>query len=171
MSWTRLWRNNFSFSRASWRRLEDFSKDVLKMSWRRPSRKTKNCYAEDAFKTSGRYVLKTSWRYIFKTCSRHLGDKQNVYWGYLYLTNVNMYLTNLYFTNLYLTNLRWIQNNWLEPNNFNIRLILKLKQHILRIKISHDCWCCEINWIQIRHCRTGEAIKTKLIWYICLVAY
>ena len=26
--------------------------------------------------------------------SRCLGDKQNVYWGYLYLTNLNLYLTN-----------------------------------------------------------------------------
>ena len=67
------------------RRLED----VLKTSW-----KTKNCYAED--------VLKTSWR--------HYGDKQNTYWGYLYLTNLNVYLTNPYFTNLYLAILRRIKN-------------------------------------------------------------
>ena len=49
-------------------------------------------------------TLKTS------SFSRHLGDKQNVYWGYLYLTNLNVYLTNLYLTNLYLTTLRRIQN-------------------------------------------------------------
>ena len=40
-----------------------------------------------------------------------------------------MYLANLYFTNLYLINLRRIQNHELDPNNFNIRLILKFKQH------------------------------------------
>ena len=40
-----------------------------------------------------------------------------------------MYLTNLYFKNLYLTNLRQIQNHQLEPNDFNIRLTLKFKQH------------------------------------------
>ena len=91
------------------RRLED----VLKTSW-----KTKNCYAEDVLKTSWRHVLKTSWRHVLKmswrhvlkTSWRHYGDKQNTYWGYLYLTNLNVYLTNLYLTNLYLTNLRWIQN-------------------------------------------------------------
>ena len=71
--------------------------DVLKTSW-----KTKNCYGENVFKISSKNVLKTS--------SRRLGDKQNVYWVYMYLTNVNVYLTSLYFTNLYLTNLRRIQN-------------------------------------------------------------
>ena len=46
--------------------------------------------------------------------SRRLEDimemKQNTYWGYLFLTNLNVYLTNLYFTNLYLTILTRIQN-------------------------------------------------------------
>ena len=46
-------RNNFSSSKTSWR-----------ASW-----KTKNCYAEDIFKTS--------WWHIFKTSSRRLEDKQN----------------------------------------------------------------------------------------------
>ena len=78
---------------------------VLKTSW-----KTKNCYAEDVFKTSSRRVLKTSGGHILKTTSRRLGGKQNVYWWYLYLTNLNLYLTDLCFTNLHLTNLRWIQN-------------------------------------------------------------
>ena len=91
------------------KRLEDILQDVLKTSW-----KTKNCYAED--------VLKTSWR--------HYGDKQNTYWGYRYLTNLNVYLTNLYFTNLYLTILRRIQNALIRTHHFNIRLILELKQHL-----------------------------------------
>ena len=124
-SWRRL-------QGMSWRRLQQvFSvtilrlprrlEDVLKTSW-----KTKNCYAEDVLKTSWRHVLKTSWRHVLKTSWRHilktswrhvlktssrrLGGKQNVYWWYLYLTNLNVYLTNLCFANLYLTNLRWIQN-------------------------------------------------------------
>ena len=120
---TRLQRNNF------WS-----CKDVLKMSW-----KTENCYAEDVFKTSWKHVLKTSWRHFLKTswrhflktswrhvlkvpwrhfletCSRGLGDKQNVYRGYLYLPNLNVYLINLYFTNLYLTNLRSNQNALIRP--------------------------------------------------------
>ena len=94
------------------RRLEDILQDALKTSW-----KTKNCYAEDVLKTSWRHVLKTSWRHvlkmswrhILKTSWRHYGGKQNTYWEYLYLTNLNVYVTNLYFINLYLTILRRIQ--------------------------------------------------------------
>ena len=131
----------------SWRRLQHVFnvtilrlprrlQDVFKTSW-----KTKNCYAED--------VLKTSWR--------HYGDKQNTYWGYLYLTNLNVYLTNLH-----LTILRRIQNALSRTHHFNIYLILELKQHLYsRIKISDDVWCCEISWIKIRHCKKGEAIKTN----------
>ena len=138
---TRLQRNNFTSSKTSWRRLaktfwrrlEDLLQDVLKTSW-----KTKNCYAEDVLKTSWRHVLKTSWRHVLKmswrhvlkTSWRHYGDKQNTYWGYLYLTNLNVYLTNLYFTNLYLTILRRIQNALIRTHHFNIRLILELKQHL-----------------------------------------
>ena len=112
MSWRRL-QHVFSVTILRLpRRLEDILQDVLKTSW-----KTKNCYAEDVFKTSWKTkncyaedVLKTSWRHILKTSSRRLGGKQNFYWWYLYLTNLNVYLTNLCFTNLYLTNLRRIQN-------------------------------------------------------------
>ena len=71
----------------TWRRLQD-------VSWRR---------LEDM-----------SWRCLEDMSSRILEDimeaKQNSYWGYLYLTNLNAYLTNLYLANLYLTFLRWIQN-------------------------------------------------------------
>ena len=55
---------------------------------------------------------KASWRHlakrledVLKTCLEDMS-----YWGYLYLTNLNLYPTNLYFTNLYLTILRRIQN-------------------------------------------------------------
>ena len=83
------------------------------------------------FKTSWRHLQGISWRrleHVFsvtilrlprrlgrrgivtlKTSSRHLGGK-HVCWWYLYLKNLNVYLTNLCFTNLYLTNLRRIQN-------------------------------------------------------------
>ena len=103
---TRLQHNSFCLPR----RLED----ILKTSWQ-----MKNCYTEDVFKTSWRHVLRsfgrhaweTFWRHVLKTTWSHLGDKQNVYREYLYLTNLNVYLTNLYFTNLYLTNLRQAQNH------------------------------------------------------------
>ena len=103
-----------------WRLLQHiFSVIILRLP------KTKNCYTEDVFKMPWTYVLKTSWRHILKTSGRHVlkmswrhvlemswrhyGDKQKTYWGQLYLTNLNVYLTNLYFTNLYLTILRRIQ--------------------------------------------------------------
>ena len=109
MSCRRLQGNNFSSPKTSFKWS---CKEVLKTPW-----KKKNSYAEDAFKTSWRHVLKTfwrhvlktSWRHILKTSSRRLGGK-HVYWWYLYLKNLNVYLTNLCFTNLYLTNLRRIQN-------------------------------------------------------------
>ena len=122
--WKRIYKSNTNLQLTqqtfvglqdmSWRRLEFMScRRLAKTSW-----KEKNCYAEDVFKTSWRHGLKTSWRHalktswghILKTSSRRLGDKQIVYWGYLYLTNLNVYLTNLYLTTLYLTNLRRIQN-------------------------------------------------------------
>ena len=83
---TCLQRDNFTSSKtSSWKTyLEDLLKTCLEdMSWRH------------VLKTSSRYVLKLSWR--------HYGDNQNTYWGYLYLTNLNVYLTNLYLTNLHLT--------------------------------------------------------------------
>ena len=77
------------------RRLEDVlkmsCKYVLKKSWRR----------------LGRWkivMLKTSWRHVLRTSWGHLGNKQNFYWEYLYLTNLNLYLINLYLRYLYLTN-------------------------------------------------------------------
>ena len=76
---------------------------VFKTTW-----KTRNCYAEDAFKTSLQDVFKICLDIVFQTSGRPtkclLGKKL-----YLILTNLNLYLTNLYVTNLYLTNLRWIQ--------------------------------------------------------------
>ena len=87
---------------------------VLKTSWRRlPRRKIVT------LKTSWRPVLKMSWRHILKTSRRRYGDKENTYWIYLYLTNLNEYLTNLYFTNLYLTILSRIQNALIRTQEFH----------------------------------------------------
>ena len=73
---------------------------------------------EDVLKTcheaSWRHILKMFLRHVLKTSSRRLGDKQNIYWGYLYLTNLNVY----HFTNLYLTNLRQIQNALFRTQQF-----------------------------------------------------
>ena len=154
---TRLQRNNFMSSKTSWRRLEDVLKISCKTSWRRledvfkTSWETKSCYAEDVLKTSWRNVLKKSWRHVLKlywrhilrTSLRHYGDKQKSYWGYLYLTNLNVYLTSLYLTNLINQN-PIISLFLLFWNSSSIS--------ILRIKISDD-------WF--RDCRKGETIKTN----------
>ena len=89
------------------RRLEDALKIPPKRSWRRFARRkiVKR-------KTSSRRFEPMSWRLlqdVSKTCLEDI-FKQNFYWGYLCLTNLNVYLTNLYFPNLHLTNLRRIQN-------------------------------------------------------------
>ena len=95
---TPLQRNNFTSSKTSWRRLERQKNFTLKTPW------------SHVLKTSWRHVLKTSWINILKTSSRLLGGKKKVYWWYLYLTNLNVYLTKQCFANLYLTDLRRIQN-------------------------------------------------------------
>ena len=85
-----------------------FSITVFRLPWR-PEDVLKISH-ETSWRRLGRQkivTLKMPSRHAFKTSSRSLGHKQNVYWGYLYLTNLNLNLTNLYLTNLYLTNLRW----------------------------------------------------------------
>ena len=158
MSWRRL-QHVFSVTILGLpRRLEDFLQRLLKKSWRYFLKMS----WRHVLKTSWRHILKMSWRHILKTSWRYYGGKQNTYRGYLYLTNLNVYLTNLYLTNLHLTILRRIQNALSRTHHFNICLILELKQHLYsRIKISDDVWCCEISWIKIRHCKKGEAIKTN----------
>ena len=54
--------------------------------------------------------------------------------------------------------------HWLEPNNFEFHVILKVKQH-LYLK-NQNLWRLFVvvkaaELIQARHCRIGEAIKTK----------
>ena len=161
MSWGRL-QHVFSVTIL---RLPRRLKDVLKTSSKRLGRR--NCYAEGVFKTSWRHVLKTtwrhvltrSWRHVLKTSWRHYGDKQNTYWKYLYLTNLNVYLTNLHFTNLHLTILRRIQNALIRTHHFNIRLILELKQH-LYFKDQNLWWL--VLWNQLNsYFRKGQGIITN----------
>ena len=121
MSWRLLQQNNFLSSKTSWRhlaiRLEDVLEEEKLLRWRRLQDGLKICL-EDVLKTcheaSWRHILKMFLRHVLKTSSRRLGDKQNIYWGYLYLTNLNVY----HFTNLYLTNLRQIQNALFRTQQF-----------------------------------------------------
>ena len=87
--------------KTSWRHVLNTSwRHVLKMSWRLVLKTS----WRHVLKMSWRHALKTSWRHVLTTSWRCLGDKQNVYWEYLYLTNLNLYLINLHLTYLYLTN-------------------------------------------------------------------
>ena len=71
------------------RRPQDFLRNVFKTSW-----KTKNCYAEDVFKTSSRHVLETSWRRL---------EDQQMFAGYeLFYTffELSQYIFHTYFTTM-----------------------------------------------------------------------
>ena len=138
--------------KTPWRRLLD----VLKTSW-----KTKNCYAEDVLKTSWRHVFKTSSRHVYKTSSRHVFKTS---WRYLYLKNLNGYASNKSTFHKWIpdeskVNLKSsIRTQWFQYSSY-----FKIQAAFLfwELKSLMTVWCCEISWIQIRHYRTGEAIKTK----------
>ena len=165
MSWRRLQHVfNITILRLP-RRLQDVLEDQKLLRWRRMENVLKTCL-EDVLKTCLENFLKTCFedvlKTVLKTSWRHYGGKQNTYWRYRYITNLNvyLYLTNLYLTNQHLAILRRIQNALSRTHYFNISLILEFKQHIYsRNKISGDVWCCQISWIKIRHCKNVEAIK------------
>ena len=109
-AWVSKWeeyRNYAVVINASWVFFRFFKERFLKLC-----RFFRCSYSQWTFCLSRRRLedfLKTSWKpkiVMLKTSSRRIGDKENNYWGYLYLTNLNPYLTNL--TNLYLANLNWI---------------------------------------------------------------
>ena len=147
----RLQRNNFTSSKTSckdvlktsWRRLEDLLQDVLEdqklLRWKRLEDSWRHVLKTSwrhVLKRSWRHILKTSWGHVLKTSLRHvlkmsakrLGDKQHVFWSYLYLTNLNVYLRNLVFRKAISDEFKL--NPKLEPSNFDVCLILKLKQHL-----------------------------------------
>ena len=66
--------------------LQDVLEDGKLLRWRR---------LQDVLKTCLEHVLKAPWGHVLMTSSRRFGDKQNVYWVYLCLTNRNVYLTNV----------------------------------------------------------------------------
>ena len=157
----------------SWGRLQDvFSvtilrlprrlKDVLKTSSKRLGRRkivTLRASSRRLEDMSWRRLEDMSWRGLEDMSWRHYGDKQNTYWKYLYLTNLNVYLTNLHFTNLHLTILRRIQNALIRTHHFNIRLILELKQH-LYFKDQNLWWL--VLWNQLNsYFRKGQGIITN----------
>ena len=85
----------------SWKTKSCYAGDVLKTSWRHVLKTSsrdvwKICWGH-VFKTSSRDVLKICWGHVFKTSWRHYGDKQNIYWGFLYLKNISqIYIWQFY---------------------------------------------------------------------------
>ena len=87
------YRNNPANICWSWRRLQD-------MCWRR----LRNVFSVTIFRLPRRLENVLEDEKLLRW--RRLEDKQNVYWKYLYLKNLNLDLINLYLTYLYLTNQR-----------------------------------------------------------------
>ena len=98
---TRLQSNNFRSSKTTWRRLAKTS------SIRLGRQKIV------MLKTSSRRLEDMSWRLLEGISWRRLQDVSEAnkkFTGYLYLTNLNVYLTKSLFHKLYQRNLRQIQN-------------------------------------------------------------
>ena len=89
----RLQRNNFLSSKTSWKTKRCYAEDVFKTSWRHVLKTSQR----HVLKTSWRHILKISWRHVLKVSAKRLGDKQSVFWNYLYLANLNIYITNMVF--------------------------------------------------------------------------
>ena len=115
MSRGRLSCNNFSSSWKSSRPLQDIFKTFWKIfssplqGFFKTSWKTRNCYPEDIIKTCLQEIFKICLEVVFQFLKRPTNCllERNLY---LFLTNINLYLTNLYLTNLYLTKLKQIQD-------------------------------------------------------------
>ena len=115
------------------RRLEDVLQDGNLFRWRRP---------QD--------VMKISWR--------RLRDKQNIYWGYLYLTN--LYLANLYLTDLAKENPKYINKN--PINSIFVLFWNSSTLFILIIKISENC---SVLWNQFVIFRLLSYCFKETIWF------
>ena len=123
--------------------LKTSCKYVSKTSWSHLARRRGRRQIV-TLKMSWRHDSNTSWRHVLKTAWRQtkylLGIPVS---NHGLLRNLNQYLTNLYFTNL-----RRIQNALIRTQWF--------------LYLSYfETQSAEL--IQNQYCRTGEAIKTKLL--------
>ena len=157
---TRLQHNNFWSSKTS-------CKDVLKMSWRHLARRLEDVL-EDENLLRWRClqdVLKMSSRRLEYMPSRYLkGVLETKKWWYLYLKNPSGYVSNKSIFHKSIPDKSKanpkssIRTQWFQYSSY-----FKIQAAFLfwELKSLMTVWCCEISWIQIRHYRTGEAIKTK----------
>ena len=138
--------------RTSWKTKNYYAEDVLKTSWRHVLK----TFWRHVLKTSWRPVLKTSWRRLEDVLQRRLEDiledkkllqkiedmswrcpedmswrhfqdvLETKKWEYLYITNLNVYVSN---KSILYKSISGKSKANPKSNNFNIRLILKFKQH------------------------------------------
>ena len=134
---TRLQRNNFTSFKTSWRRLaktfwrrlEDVLEDEKLLRWRRLEDVLKTCL-EDVLKTCLEDVLKTYLEDVFKT-----SRKQTKFLLVISVSNKSKCVSNKSMFHKSVSDK--CKMRYLEPNNFDIRLILKHASiSILRIKVS-----------------------------------
>ena len=134
---TRLQRNNFTSFKTSWRRLaktfwrrlEDVLEDEKLLRWRRLEDVLKTCL-EDVLKTCLEDVLKTYLEDVFKTSRR-----QTKFLLVISVSNKSKCVSNKSMFHKSVSDK--CKMRYLEPNNFDIRLILKHASiSILRIKVS-----------------------------------
>ena len=126
---TRLQRNNFTSFKTSWRRLEDVLEDEKLLRWRRLEDVLKTCL-EDVLKTCLEDVLKTYLEDVFKTSRR-----QTKCLLVISVSNKSKCVSNKSMFHKSVSDK--CKMRYLEPNNFDIRLILKHASiSILRIKVS-----------------------------------
>ena len=114
-----------------------------------------------------------SWRRLEDISSRRPEDMSSRYLqdvletkkcGYLYLKILNGYVSNKPIIHKSITDeskvnsKSSIRTQWFQYSSY-----FKTQAAFLfwELKSLMTVWCCEISWIQIRHYRTGEAIKTK----------
>ena len=152
--------------KTSWRRLKtSCKKDEQLLHWRRLQDILTACL-EDVLKTCLEVVFKTCLEVVFQTCLQDIFmmSWRKKKWGYLYLTNRNGYVSN---KSLFYKPISdeskghpesLIRTQWFQYSSY-----LKIQAGFLfwELKSLTTVWYCEINWIQIQHCRTRETIKTK----------
>ena len=149
--------------------LKTSCKDVMKTSHKTSSKRLGRRITV-TLKTSSRHVFKTCIEHVFKTCLQDFRNAclqdvlETKIWGYLYLTKINGYASNKSIFHKSISDdstahpKSLIRTQWLQYSSyFEIQAAFLFSE----LKFLMTVWCCKITWIQIRHCRTGEDIKTK----------
>ena len=143
----------------SWRRLEDMSWRCLEnMPWR---------LLEDVLETWLEDVLQTCLEDILKTC---LEDVLKTLWKQAkYLLEISVSNKSRSASNKSIFSKSTFDNSKTNPKcikwnpSFQYLSYFRTQAPSLfqELKSLMTVWCFEISWIQIRHSRKGEAIKTN----------